>query len=162
MSRRFGRNQRRRARAEIAQLEQKVADLSSAMEMDRALLRQQTQKIGALRGQLENVARIMGTNFIGLEPKLLDFSRSIRSDPFRYPVDGGDVLVHVMKSRVTVCRDRPDYMIHFRVDLASEAAGYAISECALRDAPEDYIVRLISEEIAHTLVRELRKKNGRS
>lgn len=161
MSRRYGRNQKRRARAEIAQLEQKATELQAAMVLDRALLRHQTQKINELQSRLEDVARIMGTNFIGLEPALWKFQEKHQINRFRCPVDGGDVVMHTMMAGITKDQFRPDYMVHFRVDLAGESVGYTISEVALRHGPEEYIARRISEEMAQMLVRDLRKKLGR-
>jgi len=162
VSRRYGRNQKRRARAEIAQREQTITNLQTGMAMDRALLRSQTQRIEELRGQLKDVASILGTNFIGLKPALWKFSDKHRPDYFRCPVDGGDVLMRTMRTGITDGNGRPDYMVHFHVELAGEPVSYAISECALRDGPEDYIVRRISDEMARLLMGELRRKFGRS
>lgn len=162
MSRRYGRNQKRRARAEIAKLEQKAANLQTGMEMDRALIRHQSQKIEEHREQLNFVASILGTNFIGLKPALWKFSDKHRLDYFRCPVAGGDVMMHTMRTGITDGNGRPDYMVHFHVELAGETGSYAISECALRDGPEDYIVRRISDEMSRLLMDELRKKFGRS
>lgn len=158
MSRRYGRNQKRRARAAIARLEQRATELQTGMAMDRALLRSQTQRIDELRAQLKDVAEIMGTDFIGLEPALWKFNDKHKLDYLRCPVDGGDVLIHTMRTKITSDRLRPDYMVHFRAELAGETVGYAISECALRDAPEGYIVRRISDEMARLLIGDLRKK----
>lgn len=48
-------------------------------------------------------------------------------------------------------------------DMLLERLDYdAISECALRDGPEDYIVRQISDEMGRLLMGELRMKFGRS
>ena len=155
MSRRYGRNQKRRARAEIAQLEQRTAELQAGM-------RSQTWEISRQQSQLNDVARIMGTNFIGLHPALWKFSDRHQPDYFRCRVNDGDVQMHVMRTHIASAPDRPDYMVHFRVELAGEPVGYAISECALRNGPEDYVVRCIAEEMARLLMAELRKKFGRS
>jgi hypothetical protein len=162
MSRRYGRNQKRRARAEIAKLEQVAAELQAGMEMDRGLLQFQAREINRQQSQLNDVARIMGTNFIGLQPALWKFSDKHQPDYFRCRVNDGDVQMHVMRTHIASAPDRPDYMMHFRVELAGEPVGYAISECALRDGPEDYVVRCIAEEMARLLMSELRKKFGRS
>lgn len=161
MSRRYGRNQKRRARAAIAQLEQKATDLQTGMAMDRALLRSQTQRIEEQREQLKDVARILGTNFIGLQPALWNFSDKHAPDYFRSRVDGGDVRMQTLRTNITTAQDRPDYMVHFRATLMDVVVGYSISECALRDGPEDYIVRRISDEMARLLMGELRKKFAR-
>lgn len=162
MSRRYGRNQKRRARAEIAKLEQRATELQTGMAMDRALMRSQTEKLNAQAARLKFVANVLGTNFIGLEPALWKFRDEHRPDYFRCPVDGGDVLMHTMRANITTAPDRHDYMVHFHVELAGESVAYSISECALRDGPEDYIVRRISDEMGRLLMGELRKKFGRS
>lgn len=155
MSRRYGRNQKRRARAEIAQLEQRTTELQAGM-------RSQTLEISRQQSQLNDVARIMGTNFIGLQPALRMFSDKHLPDWFRAHVQGGAVMMHTMRTHITTAPDRPDYMMHFRATLMDEVVGYAISECALRDGPEDYLVRCIAEEMARLLMAELRKKFVRS
>ena len=162
MSRRYGRNQKRRAREEIAQREQAIASLLTGMAQDRALLQRQRMDIAERDDQLKFVAKVLGTNFIGLRPALYEFREKHQSDYFRHQVNGGDVLMHTMRTNITTAPDRPDYMVHFRATLMDEVVGYAISECALRDGPEDYIVRRISDEMARLLIAELRKKFGRS
>lgn len=161
MSRRYGRNQKRRARAEIAQLEQTTANLRTGMAQDRALLQRQRRDIDERDEQLKLVAQVLGTNFIGLRPALYVFRDKHAPDYFRCRVDGGDVRMQTMRADITTAPDRPDYMVHFRATLMDELVGYAISECALRDGPEDYIVRRISDEMARLLMGELRKKFSR-
>lgn len=162
MSRRYGRNQKRRAREEIAQREQAIASLLTGMAQDRALLQRQRMDIAERDDQLKFVAKVLGTNFIGLRPALYEFREKHQSDYFRHQVNGGDVLMHTMRTYVTSSPDRPDYMVHFRVELAGKSIGYAVSECALWDAPLDYLVRRISDEMALQLMDELRNKFGRS
>lgn len=158
MTRRYGRNQKRRARAQAAEMEKMIISLRDGMVMDRALLEQQRRRIDKQDEQLKLVAKVLGTNFIGLEPALWEFKDKNLPDWLRRPVQGGDVMMHVMKAYITEAKDRPDYMMHFRVKLMDEVVGYAISECALRDGPDEYIVHRIGEEMATLLVAELRKK----
>lgn len=160
MSRRYGRNQKRRARAEIAKMELELVNLRTDMALDRTQLQSLRQEIEERDEQLKFVAQVLGTNFIGLRPALYAFENKHAPDEFRWAVDGGDVRIHTMRANITVARDRPDYMVHFRATLMDEVVGYSVSECALRDAPEGYIVRRISDEMARLLMGELRKKFG--
>lgn len=159
MSRRYGRNQKRRAREEIAQREQAIASLLTGMAQDRALLQRQRMDIAERDDQLKFVAKVLGTNFIGLRPALYEFREKHQSDYFRHQVNGAAALMHTMRTNITTASDRPDYRVHFRVSLKGESVGYAISECALWDEDESILIPRIASEMAELLIREMRKKN---
>lgn len=82
MSKRFGRNQRRRAREEIARLNESI-------EMDRGLMRHLSQRISDLRAEIERAKDLLPQGTILFEPADMSFhgpaDSSIR---IRIPVFG--------------------------------------------------------------------------
>ena len=162
MSRRYGRNQKRRARAQIAALMERSRELYAGQIENQRTIQGLSATVAAKEAELAHVAKVLGTNFIGLKPALWKLRDKNQEHLFRARVSDGDVLMHTMRTNITTGSDRPDYMVHFHAELAGECVGYAISECALRDGPEDYIVCKISDEMGRLLMGELRKKFGRS
>lgn len=71
MSRRFGRQQKRRMRAEIAQLADAESSLRDALHMQAGLTSHIRQKLDQYRSQLSDVAGVLGENFIALDPQML-------------------------------------------------------------------------------------------
>lgn len=161
MSRRYGRNQKRRARAQIAALTERSRELYAGQIEAQRTIHGLSTTVAAKDAELTHVAKVLGVHFIGLKPKLREFEARMR-DEFRFRVTGGDVTMHLLRANIVSEPSRPDCMVHFRARLAEEEVGYAISECALRDGPEDYIVRQISDEMGRLLMGELRMKFGRS
>lgn len=156
MSRRYGRNQKRRAREHIAKLTRHLDGCSR----DMILLRQ--QRDGARR-QLDNVRQALGPNFIGLPPEVL-VRRVLEigeNYSFRYGAPGGDVTMQSLVVSSFNHSERHVHQLHFRVELAGQRVGYAISTPALLHAPADWLARDIGHEIARVLVHDLRKAGAR-
>lgn len=180
MSNRFGRNQKRRMRAELAALQAEVdekslyiSQLNQAMLMDRALLRQQSDTISRLRDALAEIADEIGhqSALLGVKVKpyhvFTDGTRLQR--PERPPIDVRALLdtqqdmyrtvkTDVMRLlRVSAVADRMKGQIHLQVELADGAIGYAISEGAIRNLTPQFLERTVAPEIARGLVDALRK-----
>lgn len=175
MSRRFGRNQRRRAREAIAAAEGRIENLSAALECDRALLASQRRKLGEAEAFQREVAEIVGREaIIAGKPVCLDYEFARYGDSIEFvPKQSFPAIsllnsvehAHVERVRsetlhlldVDVVADELRYQIHARVRLAGSQAGYAISASALRRMPEKKLVPKIAEEIAVLLVRDLKR-----
>lgn len=156
MSRRYGRNQKRKAREQIAKLTRHL----EGCDRDMILLRQQRDDA---RRQLDNVRQALGPNFIGLSPEMLvrrAFELGENYD-FRYQAPGGDVPMRSLVYRSFTDSERHVHQLHFRVELAGRKVGYAISYPALLHAPAEYLARAIGHEVAHMLVVDLRKAGAR-
>lgn len=156
MSRRYGRNQKRKARQQIAKL---TRDLEGCSR-DMILLRRQ---LNDARWQLDNVREALGPNFIGLPPELL-VRRVLEigeNYDFRYPALGRELNMQSLVYRSFSDKERHVHQLHFRVELAGQQVGYAISDPALRSAPADWLARNIGHEIARVLVHDLREAGAR-
>lgn len=179
MSRRFGRNQRRRAREALAASEQSISDLETAMTLDRALLRDQGRRLREYEYFQRDVVDLVGREaVIAGEPTTLDLKWDERD---------GDRIHHAPYQPLTMARiiDRSwqdsyavrdevlrllqvetvaepmRQQVHARVTLADERVGYAISESALQRLSRDQIRKAIGEPMLRMLVDALMKRRQR-
>jgi hypothetical protein len=176
MSRRYGRNQRRRAREALAAADERIGNLETAMKMDRALLARQRGEIQRSEDFQREVAEIVGREAIiaGVPVRMsYSFQRYGDSIEFvpRQPFSAIALLnsvehTHIKAVRretlhlldVDVVADQLRHQIQARVKLAGSQAGYAISTKALIRMPEKELVPRIAEEIAVLLVRDIKGK----
>ncbi|MCD9087396.1 hypothetical protein [Stenotrophomonas sp. SY1] len=152
MSRRYGRNQRRRAREQVAQLE------AQAVVLDQRTRRAEINA-AQLRCQLDDVREALGPHFMGLPPQMLagEIWRLYELDRARLPGPSGDAVeVRAMTFDCIVDSTHQTNFLHFLVRLAGGKAAYAISSAALLNAPAEAVARQIGRQIATRLVRDLR------
>ena len=163
MSRRYGRNQKRRAREEIARLERERASWEEGYRRDVPFLE---RTLAEKRAALAAVADALGPAFVGLPLnelmlRIFDVADAERApDSFMSIPPGGTepVTMHVLKMRV---QDRVGDMVHVRVRLAGTDAAYALSETAIRQMPARALAKNLSEQLAAFLVRELESRGIR-
>lgn len=155
MSRRYGRNQKRRARAAIERLQATEQALRDEMATARHSAERWREKALSLQGKVELTAKILGTNFVGVEEKLLEIGDADLRERFRHPV--GDSIVYMHTMRVDV-RDstRPDHLMHALVSLGGECVAYSISEPTIRWLEPQDLCQLIGPQIARMLVPRLK------
>lgn len=159
MSKRFGRNQRRRARERIANLEQ-------AMLMDRALLEHVSEHKRQLEREIENAKRIAGNMSALFEPGSLHVSGQARDRVFgrtmpEMPSDPNeicdamarDIPLDVLLTKVD--RDKLSMAIHCNVMFSDHTLRYAVSEDAWRHMPEDILVDRVADALSRQLGRDL-------
>lgn len=165
MSKRFGRNQKRRMREQIAQLEQSV-------EMDRALLTRQSRKIGDYESFVQIVGEAVGREaVISGKPTLLKIGGGSRHEfqmiPRQPPLslecldsgfeDTAAIRVEIMRLlNVKAIRDSLSRQMHVRVQFADGNVGYAMSDCAIDRMSEEELIRVIVPEISRLLMRQLK------
>lgn len=185
MSKRFGRNQRHRARealaTEQANSKQRIGELVSVLEMARTDLIEKGHRLREADDFARDVARAVGRScvyagvalpqsfsmdryeaakygmrvvspqeFRGIE----EFSNTMNVEQVRFEV--------VRLLDIQAVRDKLRSQMHFRVQLADNVVGYAISESALsfmtHKELERILVMEITEEIARALSTEIKKK----
>lgn len=173
MSKRFGRNQKRRMRQEIAQAKSEVDRLAAAHEMDRGLLAHQSSKLAEANDYATDVADLVGYACVASgDPELMRFEHIGRRDRIQMvpyepmqctPLDSGAPLksscVRTETLRlldVKAVRDRINQMMHVHAELADGVVSYVISMAALNDMPERQLIERLSKEIARKLVIEIR------
>lgn len=166
MSRRFGRNQRRRMRELVAASQQRAQQLEVAHEMDRGLLQHMRDKNDDLRRQLRGVARSLGEQYVHLDPMEVGDCVEHLFPPDGFPAylparTGSDHMVPMAITRVSAESDKLQHQVHFIARLNRESAGYAISLPALYNADEERLAQLIGESLARNLIQAIRQHKGR-
>jgi hypothetical protein len=166
MSKRYGRNQRRKAKAEIAELSHLVEAKGHQI---RAL-----QYQGARNQEIVNrTAEVLGNYFITLQPeereipglRVLETGLRIHDSQYEKGVfDGrisGDANNTAVMERVlpiihgTSFADELRRRVHFRIYYNGHPVGYAIDEQSLALMPREYAERKIAGEMARYLMREV-------
>lgn len=164
MSRRYGRNQKRRAAAEIAELKDRIVELNYGITLANALSRQLAVDKAKLQSQLDYVVRTLGPNFIGLPAPEAAFKVTEevrRRGDFRMLVPGSDEIATMHLLSVEDSDDDVRNQIHLRVRLAERDVGYAISKQAIWATPADILARRLADELAPAFVTSLRAHGAR-
>lgn len=157
MGKRFGRNQRRRAR----QVEQELGQLRMAYSLADGLCRHQGQKISDLQGAIERFARALGPNFVGLPVRELEMRASQIGDRGSFLAsrpNGNAVTCSLMQ--VDANENEIGDQVHFRVRLADGTVCYAASIQALHNAHPKDMAQMMAEQMASFLLTEIRKARG--
>jgi hypothetical protein len=163
MSKRFGRNQKRRMREKVSELEQ-------ALKRDGALLHHALDQRRAIEQAMDRARRILGSN-VALPPEVCgnhpyplggDFTASIHDPVPLLPATTGDATtsfrlerMHQLLSRIEEGGSFDERAIHFRVRLDSGHVGYAISRAAIERLSASELQQTILPMIAHELSRHL-------
>ncbi|KLD65456.1 hypothetical protein [Dyella japonica] len=159
MSRRFGRNQKRRLREQVAHAEAEArrADLVlTGAIRDRDRLRRDADRYYA---QLKLVARSLGPMYVGLPTAHIGEAIAAvieRTEAESVTVSNAGRHVDCAVMRVTGVSDRLRDDIHFHVKSRGVHAAYGMSWSALLNAPVDVVAEQIARELAHGVVREIR------
>ncbi len=176
MSRRYGRNQRRRARERIAELEQQGADLHRARALDQRLLASMTERNSGLVEILDLVRKELPSHpLLPVDERPRDFSGMAqavqRGEPVRafisQPVPAflsqesalvmdterlhAEVVALLADTDLSAMRNE----VHMRVRLGREVVAYAISTSALQTMDPERLQDLLQREIAGALARSL-------
>lgn len=172
MSKRFGRNQKRHMREQIAQSKAaadaalKLASASQKAELDLEYkLRQERFEH---RDFIADLARLVGDAAVIVghpelsEYQYRDYDRAVPHKPMEFePFDESFGLLDTIRVETLrvldfkPLRDHFAHQMHFRFELAGKTAGYAISEHALRTLPRRFIEERVAKEIARHLTGEI-------
>lgn len=179
MSRRFGRQQKRRLRAELAEKENNIARLTEAVSMSNGLassLRSKMEEHREYLAYIVNTIDRVAPNSALLPPKTVMYDvdvragvlhgtiRLARSLPMFNGIDGpsGDALdgacqtITLHQLETTIERDRFDLSVHAHVRLVdtNNHSAYAVSASAAQRMNPSERKRLV-QEIAERLLGEL-------
>lgn len=178
MSRRFGRNQRRRAREALAAASQRVADLEQAHVLDRALQEDMRTRLDALQSEIDDAKDIAGPMSI-LFPVEGNFQPGIKSEPVRQlhidvPARLPDRFIcdepmetltyQRLPLETLVLSIRPDVLnaaLHVNVEFADGVWRYGLTRTAWYSLPRERRQRLIAQTIPNDLAREVAKHGFR-
>lgn len=176
MSKRFGRNQRRRAREALAASEQRINDLECAIVMEGGLMASTRAKLSEARAFQRDVAEMVGREAV--------IAGEVTTLDYKWDADHGDHINYVPRQQLSMAMlcDRSEqeiyemrhevlrllnveavnevmrHMVHARVTLADERVGYGISEAALRRMSRDQLRKTIYEPMLDMLVDALKRR----
>lgn len=178
MSRRFGRNQRRRMREELAAKESAVSSLHKAMSIARALLAEQSSKISRMLDWVQDVRDMVGPFAIAAgEPLHDEYMLASGTRAYRVGVQqpasatlcsGSEFSVsiasemHIETMRLLEVKFIGDAMraqMHCMVRLDDGDVAYAISDSALRRMSdvelEKHFLPHVAEKLSRLLARRI-------
>lgn len=170
MSKRFGRNQKRK-------LKNQIEECQNAKAMTDGLNRWLSERHHQDVEILQNVTRVLGDNHALLPPKIQASNENSTDAPSRFtiarfelpssmppgdgPITDSAIYHNVMNALSLVKRyDEVTNYTHVEFKYKDGKVGYAISESALHQMPEDILIGMVSKEMAKMLVHNL--KNGLS
>ena len=190
MSRRFGRNQRRRAREQAAALtlenlalSEKASKFEAAHRLESELVRFQSRRIDELQKILQRVRACLPRNHASLPPETradqnLDPRRPHRLElrhtglyrnlggPMDPVMEAYDTVRAVEAYAVLMSKREIPYsdpfcrMLHFRAEFDGLETAYRITADAMKNMPIDELIEMLSGEMARHLVDLVRGGRG--
>lgn len=177
MSKRFGRNQKRKMREALHLAELAAGREYAGRMMAEGIARDNSRKLADLR---ENMAEVVGRlgNYAIAEgvPTTFQAGWLARNESFNLPVhqpfpslfeylstagEHATVAVHAELMRVldiSVVRDQMARDLHCRIEFDGIRLGYGISAHAIENMGRDELVRRMTPEIALMLANKLKDK----
>ncbi|WP_428398262.1 hypothetical protein [Marinobacter salarius] len=166
MSKRFGRNQKRRMREEIAAVSAERDSLREWLNQEIAL--------GARNRQIvDETAQVLGRRFMTLEPEVVEvqaldqlahgwrahFMPKLQPYDMTNATPSYETMMEVLLPVLygSVFADELGRHIHIRFTYAGQDVGYAIGLNSLRMLPPEAAARRISQEMGRFLCAELAK-----
>lgn len=174
MSKRFGRNQKRAMRKQMAELENKVQHLRSITSKQRSEKRVFISKLLKARRTLELVAEVLGPNFVGLEPPTIEVSHipdywnipkldTIRSYDWQLMDHVAQEINLIETNRLTIV-DRP-FMegVSIRLTTKEGDIAFGLSQELWHKLNDKTLGEVLHREISHILTKSLinRRNNKR-
>lgn len=163
MSRRFGRNQKRKMREQLAF----AADALDEARQGRKRLKDMLDDVSQ---ELDDAKRIAGSMSALFQPQAMKMRGSVReyvevvAQHHPLSLDSMDTLKEIRSMRLPVLlshvdQDRLRELVHIRVHYENNVVGYGMTQEMLQIVPKDILVRRIGNEIAHQLLIETSKRS---
>lgn len=170
MSKRFGRNQRRRAREALADREERILQLGCALDMQRGHVKHLRERPDELQQVLEDAMDMAGrmsvlfpasTTAVDFEPRRtfeVQVKQVLSFDECKQlkgsiSATFGVQRLPVMLARID--RDALDRAVHLMVEFNGKKVGYAVSDSALQlrrgEFMERELLRVLPKVIDHHL-----------
>lgn len=167
MSRRFGRQQKRKMRAQIADMETRISNLQEALAMQQGLSRNMSSRLDEMRGTFNVLERVLGPYFIGLPPKQVEVREIydvyqipglFSPSPKMWDTDDQIELEHKVYSLETTMLNA-EYRklrgcMHVRLSGPAGRFAYSTTREALYMVPKDDLIRRLSQEFAMAMVND--------
>lgn len=175
MSRRFGRNQRRRAREEQARLSADLGRTNEALSMSTALATDRGQRLQELTAELQRAKDLLPANSVLMRPQAVPVDGEPRHRIELDATDHGDMSFLQLVEAPTVTfqsvpldvlltevkREELAPMLHCRVKFAGADLCYAISEKAMDAMPRKYLAEQLTRELTRQFTPALAKALGK-
>ena len=171
MSKRFGRNQRRRAREAVARLSERARNCEAALEMDRGLLRDTSRKLSDLREELADAKRRAARLSVLFPAEDLYHNRERDGYPFMLPVTVNrslesfsfddaplDMMLQTVPLELLVSHVDQNAMaraMHVRVDFAGTETAYGMTETAMFAMSPHDMKRRLTIELAKSFAQKI-------
>lgn len=161
MSKRFGRNQKRK-------MQEQIDTLNEANDMCMGLTRWLSNELNITKNEINEAKVILGSMSSALPAEEIYMENNTdtilipdKRVPLTYSTTdtfqiAKNIPLHVLASSVS--KDKINNSIHTRVKFKDGSVGYAISNEAFMTTPKDFLIQRISQEIAHQLVNHMRSK----
>lgn len=170
MAQRFGRNQRRRARAQVATLQHEAENLQQALDMNNGLLRHVSEQNRALSEAMREARFILGPS-VALPPIESGPHPAPGHDSFMHPIferldfaefsrsamtETTNVQIEHMHLLLTSVQEQPRTGdVHCRVQLAGGEWAYAISGSSIVNLSSEMLERRLLPELTEQLARSI-------
>ena len=177
MSKRFGRNQKRKINLQLAAVKSISARIAGNLDRSEEQRRGQRAEIVQLEESIKLTAAILGDAFIGLPPESYDMrvlrerfgneflihkqgkaEFHVTSMPVTVAASFVETCLHLPIMDTKVFLDKLVNQVHVRLEFEGKHLTYAVSLDALKGAPKEYIVQRVSKELARSLVDRFREE----
>ncbi len=172
MSRRYGRNQKRRAREEIARLHDVVEQKSEALTMQTELARHIRERKDEIQAEIDTAKDMLVTGCVLLEPASMEIGGPVRDQvivPLMPPMPSlsqlmscampMEAVIHTMPLDVLLTQavvDQYADALHFHVKFAEGRWSYAISRRAIDGMTRQQLAKRLSRELAHKMADDMK------
>lgn len=162
MSKRFGRNQRRRAREEQARL-------SAALEMSQGLARHLSESRASLESEIEDAKEFACRFSAAFEPQAWDLGgpRRGRVEVYEEPrfsfeaaMSPAEATIQRLPLQMLLAEVDTDPFrsaMHCRVRFGDGTWGYGMTDQAIRSMPRRRFVELVAKSLAEQIAMDLGK-----
>jgi hypothetical protein len=176
MANRFGRQQKRKMRAQFAAVATTNAKLSEALAMTKLVMANQLHKIMQLQGEIDRAKQIIGCHSALFAPTDLDMGEK-ESGFVNIPVKKGvapDYIEWSLNAESRILNERimftsldillsdtrinyPDFGYHCMVNFGGKRWGYAANNTAIQVMTRNELVQLMANSLAGQIVHDLKK-----
>lgn len=171
MSKRFGRNQRRKLRAELAHVLEREAKLSTSYWREQELMAKLSRDNDELRETINLTERVLGKHFVTLPPKTVDISYAERLEYLElslpdkpstviYPEDRSGLLMEKIRA-VTAAIMRGETWVddlvgkmHIKFYSPTGEVRYCFAKDAFRYVPPERVATYITHNMAEHLKKD--------
>lgn len=150
MSKRFGRNQKRR-------LAQVLAQLQAVNDTHVDVSGRQISEISRLQSRLRDAEAVLGVDNPAFPAKRMEARRPTKFDPHATVTMRNGSYAHPMTMRLDELPLNHREQAHVILTYKHHRWGYAITEQALRLYPREVLARVIADEFTHLVLDELNK-----